>query len=381
MSRTEEAPDGRRPGVERPNGSTRERVVVLCPGRGSYGANDLGSLAALDEPGTGALRELSDAVSSFDSQRSHDGSRWLGVRELDGAWNFRSRFLRGPNIAPVIFACTAQDYLGLDRERVDVVAIGGNSMGWYTALCCAGVLDAGATMRLVATMAEATEDCGGAQVVYPTVGEDWRDDPERTAAVEAALGRRAEPGASPGLSRGDSIRFGGFRVLWSSAEGRAALIGSLPTVTLGSNDYPLRLAGNAAFHSPIMHPAASLGLKELSELPWRSPEVPLIDGRGVQWRPRIADPDELYDYTLSTQVTEPFDFTAVVRTAIREYAPDRLVLLGPGDSLGVAVAQVLIEEGWVGLDSREVFRERQRQNPFVISLARPEQAARVTKEE
>ena len=79
MSRTEEAPDGRRPSVERPNGSTRERVVVLCPGRGSYGANDLGSLAALDEPGTGALRELSDAVSSFDSQRSHDGSRWLGV--------------------------------------------------------------------------------------------------------------------------------------------------------------------------------------------------------------------------------------------------------------------------------------------------------------
>ena len=115
----------------------------------------------------------------------------------------------------------------------------------------------------------------------------------------------------------------------------------------------------------------------LAALEPTAPRIPLIDGQGAQWRPRVADPEALRRYTLETQVRTPFDYHRTVRTALLEYAPDRLVLLGPGDGLGAATAQVLIAERWQGIDSREAFLERQAEDPLLIATARPEQAARV----
>ena len=141
--------------------------------------------------------------------------------------------------------------------------------------------------------------------------------------------------------------------------------------------FVLRLLGNSAFHSDLMDSVVERARAQLGDLGLRAPTVPLIDGRGVQWRPLTAGADDLRDYTLATQVTETFDFTAAVRVALREYAPERLVLLGPGESLGSAVAQVLIAERWQGIDSREAFLARQAAEPVVVSMARPEQAKQI----
>ncbi len=75
---------------------------------------------------------------------------------------------------------------------------------------------------------------------------------------------------------------------------------------------------------------------------------------------------------------EPYDFSALVRVALREYAPDAFVLLGPGDALGAAVAHIVIAERWQGIDSRDAFVERQEDDPLLISLGRSEQATLVT---
>jgi hypothetical protein len=40
---------------------------------------------------------------------------------------------------------------------------------------------------------------------------------------------------------------------------------------------------------------------------------------------------------------------------MREYAPERIVLPGPGNPLGSICGQILIEEGWRGLRSRADF--------------------------
>ena len=106
--------------------------------------------------------------------------------------------------------------------------------------------------------------------------------------------------------------------------------------------------------------------------------LPLVDGTGRIWRPRSADPVALARYTLTTQVVEPYDFTTAVRVALAEYAPDAVVLLGPGGNLGGAVAAAMIADGWKGVRSKEDFAALQKADPFVLSMARPDQRARVT---
>jgi len=65
--------------------------------------------------------------------------------------------------------------------------------------------------------------------------------------------------------------------------------------------------------------------------------------------PITADPRELLRYTLREQVLETYDFTAAVRTALREFNPDVLLCAGPGTSLRAPVGHVVLREGWRGL--------------------------------
>jgi acyl transferase domain-containing protein len=349
-----------------------KRAVVLCPGRGSYAKAQLGSLADVDTDAGAA--ELVAAIDATDRARKAAGD--LTIRGMDAADRFSSALLQGHNAAPLIFAVTAHEMLKLDPDRVEVVAVGGNSMGWYSALWAAGALGLSDAFRLVETMGGMTRDGTiGGQLIYPVVDDTWRADPATTQMVEKALAQVAEAG----LEAGDSIRFGGYRVLWGEEAALEQIAATLLPREIGGARYPLRLLGNSAFHSHLMVDAARRGSAALADLPIGAPRVPLIDGRGRQWRPLTAAPAALLDYTLGHQVTRTFDFCATVRVAIREYAPDVIVALGPGESLGGAIAQVLIDERWQGLASREDFLRRQAANPIVISLARPAQAEQVAR--
>lgn len=347
------------------------RVAVVAPGRGSYAAPQLGSLAGLQ--GEQRAAELRAIIERADARRIAAGD--AGILEMDGADKFSARFLRGENAAPLTFAVTARDFTRLDPQRCRIVAATGNSMGWYSALYCGGALSLPEAWRLIETMGSMTRAGAiGGQVIYPIVDEDWRRDAGRASRVAEALGGVHEAGHRAGIS----IHFGGFEVLWGDDAALPELMQRLPACTLGKQQYPMQLYGNSAFHSPLMVDVAEAGQAGLEDLAWRAPRVPLIDGRGVQWRPLSADLDELRDYTLATQVLEMYDFRASVRVLLREYAPERIVLLGPGESLGGAVAQVIIDERWQGIDGREAFLRRQQEDPLLISMARPEQAALVT---
>ena len=43
------------------------------------------------------------------------------------------------------------------------------------------------------------------------------------------------------------------------------------------------------------------------------------------------------------QVIKSYDFSSSVIVALKEFCPDNIILLGPGNTLGSAVAQILIE--------------------------------------
>ena len=110
-----------------------------------------------------------------------------------------------------------------------------------------------------------------------------------------------------------------------------------------------------------------MGLQAIPAGRFQRPRLPLIDGRGHIWQP-WCDLDELRNYTLGHQVTQPYDFTRAIEVALKEFAPDRLILLGPGTTLGAPVLQVLIAQRWLGIDTKAGWLERQSEDPFLLSM-------------
>lgn len=332
-----------------------QRVLVVCPGRGSYGRDNLSSLAGMDSP----------SLDLLDGLRAAWGRPT--PRELDAEPAYQSRLhVAGENASILTAAVTLADLDQLDPERAEVCCVVGNSMGWYTALGYAGALSLPDCATLIETLGQYQEgNVIGGQVLYPMVGDDWRLDGARLAGVESLLARTRDLYWS--------IRLGGQAVLGGSESALAAFAAGVVPIQLGTNRFPMRLPLHSAFHTPLMEPTSARAFEDLSSLGWQAPRVPLIDGAGRVWRPRYADPAALRDYTLGEQITCPFDFQTAIRVALREYAPDLVVLPGPGSNLGGAVAQSLIAEGWQGLRSRQDFVARQETRPVLASLRWPEQ--------
>ncbi len=333
------------------------RALVVCPGRGSYGRDSLGSLSGTRSPSLDVL----DAVR-----------RGLGrptVRELDAAPAYSARsHVAGENASILTAGASLADLDQLDADKVRPVAVVGNSMGWYTALGYAGALTIADCGRLVETMGAYQENnVIGGQLLYPLVDDDWRPAPDRLALVERALAE------IPDLFW--SIRLGGQAVLGGTDAALAQALLHLPITVLGGTSYPFRLPLHSAFHTPLLAATSSRARADLADLDWRAPVYPLIDGAGRVWRPRSADPEALADYTLGEQVMDVFDLREALRVALREYAPECVILPGPGSNLGGAIAQTIIEEGWAGIRSRGDFLARQAADPILLALRRPEQRA------
>lgn len=337
-------------------------AVLICPGRGTYNATELGTLA----------RHFPDPalLDRLDAERARLGQERL--RDLDSApgWTL-GRHARGDNASALIYACTLGDALSL--KGVKLVAVTGNSMGWYSALAAAGALAPEAGFALANTMGTLMQQSLiGGQLVYPVMAEDWQPAPARRAELLALVGAI---GARPGHVLALSIELGGMLVLAGNAEGLAAFEAAVPRL---QDRFPLRLANHAAFHTALMAPVAAEGQARLPLSLFGTPRLPMVDGRGHVWWPGAVTPADLRAYTLGHQVTEAYDFTAAIRTAAREFAPDLFIVAGPGTTLGGAVAQSLILSGWRGMGTKADFQRLQAEAPFLISMAMPAQRALVT---
>ena len=343
----------------------REAVLVVCPGRGSYGKAELGYLARHHS-------DKAELVASFDRVRAERGQPT--VSELDGAGRFSvSLHTRGDIASPLIFACAYADFLAIDRSRFDVAAIAGNSMGWYVALPCAGAVSAEHGFRIVDAMgAHSQAGEPGGQVLLGLVDEEWREVPGRRDEVLRLVG---EIGARDGHSLHVSIELGGMVVLAGNEAGLAALLAEAPE-TPGRE--PMRLVNHGPFHTPLMRGSSERATASLPAAWFAGPKVPMVDGRGHIWRPFAADPRALWHYTFVTQILDTYSFTRSIQVAVKEHAPDRIVLLGPGDTLGGAIAQSLIGIGWRGLSSKRDFHAMQEKDPFLLSMGREEQRALAT---
>ncbi|MDA9951486.1 hypothetical protein N9D31_02810 [Oligoflexaceae bacterium] len=343
--------------------TSKKRVIVVCPGRGSYNQEQLGYL----NQHAGNQKEIVEQFDAWRKQRSEPT-----ITELDSAEKFQSRIHSvGENASPLIQVCAYVDYFSIDREKFDVVAITGNSMGWYLGLGVAGALNLERSFHLVQTMGSMMKDgLIGGQVLYPVVDSEWCACPQKKADFDLAFSKASEDGEIF-----ESIRLGGFIVVGGDEKALRSFMKHAPAI---DDRYPMKLMNHGAFHTPMLDSVSSTALSEFAEDFFSPPEIPLIDGRGKIWQPYSTDPLELRDYTLGHQVVQPFEYTSSIRVALKEFAPDGIILLGPGESLGAPTAQVMIENRWLGLTNKKQFIDIQKKDPFVFSMGRPEQRDLVT---
>jgi acyl transferase domain-containing protein len=235
-------------------------------------------------------------------------------------------------------------------------------MGWYIALACGGALAPDQALHLINSMGNLMhQQQTGGQLIYPLVDEDWKVDSVR---IQAITQLKNDIQRREGCELYESIRLGGFEVL----AGNEAGLKSFSQELVANAPYPIRLPGHGSFHSPMMQPISDQARARLSKDLFTHPDIPLIDGRGQIWEPLSSDPVSLWDYTLGTQIVHTYDYTRAIQNALKELAPDCLILLGPGNSMGAVTAQAMIEINWQGLNNKQDFTARQASDPIILSM-------------
>lgn len=344
--------------------ASKQRVVVICPGRGTYNKEELGYLQRLHSDKT----EIIEIIDDF-----RDSKGQVKVAELDAMKQFNIKLHTvGENASALIYACALADFQAINKDAFDIVAVTGNSMGWYIGLAVAGALAPPQAIELINTMGSMmTNGLVGGQMIYPIMNDDWQTDTETKQKVMQLLVKVNE---SIDCEVYVSIELGGYIVFGGNKAGLKALAQLLPVI---QDRYPMNLFNHAAFHTPLLKEISEQAKQLMSAEMFSAPIIPLIDGSGKIWQPYSCDIQQLYNYTLDTQVVTPYNFSKAIEVAIKEFAPDKLIILGPGATLGGAVAQSLIAHQWLGLTKKSDFIHQQKMDPYILSMGLSEQRKQV----
>ncbi len=331
----------------------KKSAVVICPGRGTYNREELGYLKRYHD-------DKADFIQLMDDYRQKQGQ--AKVSDLDAENSYRNKIHNtGDNASALIYCCAMADFMSIDRNKYDITAVTGNSMGWYIALAASGASDSHQGMKIVNTMGSLMHHkAKGGQLIFPLCDDNWQFDPALKATLDNAMEQ-----LSKDFPIFHSIDLGLMAVIASDDEGIKALANKLPRI---QQRYPLILPNHAAFHTPLMQSISSEGKSVLGEDLISAPTIPLIDGCGRVWQPYSTERNQLYKYTFEQQVCETYKYSKAIEVVCKEFAPDCLIILGPGSTLGAPTAQQLIKMRWRNIDSKAVFKASQETQPFVLSM-------------
>lgn len=210
----------------------------------------------------------------------------------------------------------------LDSWRVrnePAVACAGHSLGEYSALVAAGILDLDDAARLVAARGAAmlaAADANPGTMIAAVGGAP--------GAVEAAV----EPLADAWIA---NLNAPGQIVIAGTLDGIARA-----TVALEGIARALPLPVGGAFHSPLMTPAADELVAALDKTAFGQGDLSVVanvdarvHGGGDEWRGLLA-----------RQLTSPVRWSASVVTLASELQCDQLVEIGPGKTLSGMVKRI-----------------------------------------
>lgn len=338
----------------------KQRVVVIAPGRGCYNKEELGYLARFHP-------DKQDFIANIDAYRKALGQVSIAALDAEAKYSFKLH-TPGENASALIYACAMADFMDIDTDQFEIVAVTGNSMGWYIALALAGAFSPEAAIGVINTMGSMmSEGLIGGQLIYPEMDEQWRPDTTKTALLDRVI---ADVNRHEGCELFTSIFLGGYRVLAGNEAGLKLAEEQLPQL---DDRYPMRLYNHGAFHSPLLNGVSEKGLAQLPLELFQTPKIPLVDGRGQIWTQYSTDTAKLREYTLGEQVVEPYDFSKAVAVVMKEFAPDRVIVLGPGNTLGGPVAQSLIAMNGFGWQTKTDFSAAQLSEPRLIAMGNEQQ--------
>ena len=327
----------------------KKRSLVIVPGRGSYTRESSNYLSKVRN------KNLDSFLNKIDAKRELNNEKSISL--LDRSPFKPKVHLVGENAAALTYFCSFADYKNIDLDHYDIVGILGNSMGWYTTLALSGSIsldDGYDLVNILGSMMK--EQIIGGQLIYPIINDNWNFD---NSIFQKVMKKISDAGAYI------SIYLGGYIVIGGDEIALKSLISSLDSI----EDFPFKIPFHAAFHTPLLSGISNEAQKKIDKNIFKKPDIPIIDGRGFIWSKYSTNIDELYNYTLHQQVVEPFNFSKAVTVAIKELAPEKIILLGPGNSLGGPTAQVLIKNKWMGIESKESFLAHQKKNTYLISMS------------
>ena len=218
----------------------KEALLVVCPGRGTYNKTELGYLKRHHA-------DKADFIAEADAVRAANGGEPLSA--LDGAERFSPALhTRGDIASPLIHASAYLDFLDIDRERFAIAAVTGNSMGWYTALACAGAVTGGNGFAIVDAMGHHSQARRGRRPGAADPGRRGLAAGDRLARSRARS-RRARSARGRSIALFLSIDLGGMLVLAGNEAGLAALLAEAPEMP---GRAPMRLINHGPFHTPLM---------------------------------------------------------------------------------------------------------------------------------
>jgi [acyl-carrier-protein] S-malonyltransferase len=222
---------------------------------------------------------------------------------------------------PAIFVTSYAAYLSLKKRcGVEFAAAAGLSLGEWSALCAAGVLDFDATLKVLEArgrfMQEACEATPSGMIAI--VGAS----PEQLEALCAKSGCTVA-----------NVNSAAQQVLSGSRDEVAAAAAAAKELGV-KRAIPLATAG--AFHSKYMQPARERLAPVLDEVAFSAPRFPVLSN--VTGRPHSSDPGEIKALMLE-QVTGATNWAADVEAA-RAMGGDCFVEFGPGKVLSGLVKKI-----------------------------------------